>query len=270
MTVVAARIERDVVSLRGPDARSYAQGQLSQDIDALAIGSSSWSFVLQPQGKVDALVRVTRADEDAYVVDVDAGFGDALLARMTRFRIRTKVDIEPLPWQCLALRGAGAAAVAPGGDGVLVGAGWWNGDDGVALLGPAPALPSGVEMGSAADLERARVEAGWPAMGTELGPDTIPGETGVVAVAVSFTKGCYTGQELVARIDSRGGNVPRHLRLLRSTGAIAAGDPIVVDGKDAGRVTSTVGDVALGYVARSVVPPATGLAGSTPVSIAAI
>ncbi len=74
-------------------------------------------------------------------------------------------------------------------------------------------------------------------MGRELGPDTIPGETGVVPVAVSFTKGCYTGQELVARIDSRGGNVPRHLCRLRSTETIAVGEPIVVDGKEVGRVT---------------------------------
>ncbi len=61
-------------------------------------------------------------------------------------------------------------------------------------------------------LERHRIEAGWPGDGRRAHADTIPAETGVVPVAVSFTKGCYTGQELVARIDSRGGNVPRHLR----------------------------------------------------------
>jgi folate-binding protein YgfZ len=270
VSIVATIVERDFISMRGPDARSFAQGQLSQDIDALAIGASAWSFVLQPQGKVDALVRVTRADEDALVLDVEAGFGDAVLARMTRFKIRTKADIEPLPWRCVALRGAGAASVASEVGGVLVGAGWWNGDEGVALLGPTPAVPQDASTGSVADFERARIEAGWPAMGTELGPDTIPGEAGVVAVAVSFTKGCYTGQELVARIDSRGGNVPRHLRRLRATETITAGVPIVVDGKDVGRVTSASGEVALGYVARSVVPPADAFAGPVAVTIDAI
>jgi folate-binding protein YgfZ len=267
VSVVAASVARDFVSLRGPDARSFAQGQLSQDIDAMAIGASAWSFVLQPQGKVDALVRVTRADEDAFVLDVDGGFGEAVLARLTRFKIRTKVDIEALPWRAIALRGAGAAEVAAAVGGVLVGAGWWNGDDGTTLVGPAPAAPSAASVDSVEGFERARIEAGWPAMGSELGPDTIPGETGVVPVAVSFTKGCYTGQELVARIDSRGGNVPRHLRRLRSTDTITAGEPIVVDGKEVGRVTSAIGEVALGYVARSVVPPATATAGPVAVTI---
>jgi folate-binding protein YgfZ len=267
VSIVAAPVARDFISLRGPDARSYAQGQLSQDIDALAIGASAWSFVLQPQGKVDALVRVTRADEDAFVLDVEAGFGDAVLARMTRFKIRIKVDIEPLPWSAIVLRGAGAAASAAEVGGVLVGAGWWNGDDGVALLGPAPVAPPVAGADSVDGFERSRIEAGWPAMGSELGADTIPGETGVVTVAVSFTKGCYTGQELVARIDSRGGNVPRHLRRLRSNDTITAGSPIVVDGKDVGRVTSALDGVALGYVARSVVPPAAATAGPVTVTI---
>ena len=71
----------------------------------------------------------------------------------------------------------------------------------------------------------------------------------------------------MARIDSRGGNVPRHLRRLRSTEPIIAGSPIVVDGKDVGRVTSASGEVALGYVARSIVPPATASAGPVAATI---
>ena len=73
------------------------------------------------------------------------------------------------------------------------------------LLGEAPAPPDGIDAGTAADLERARIEAAWPAMGAEIVPgETIPAETGVASVAVDFRKGCYPGQELVERMDSRG------------------------------------------------------------------
>ena len=79
-------------------------------------------------------------------------------------------------------------------------------------------MPQGVREVGPEALNAVRVEAGWPAMGAELGPDldplVIPAEAGpwLVDASVSFTKGCYTGQELVARVDSRGSNTPRHLR----------------------------------------------------------
>ena len=96
-------------------------------------------------------------------------------------------------------------------------------------------------------------------MGAELTEDTIPAEAGqwVVDASVSFTKGCFTGQELVARIDSRGGNVPRHLRILDAEGpAPAPGTELELDGAVVGRVTSSAGSIALAYVKRSVTPPA--------------
>jgi folate-binding protein YgfZ len=115
-----------------------------------------------------------------------------------------------------------------------------------------------------------RVEAGWPAMGAELTTDTIPAEAGVVGLAVSFTKGCYTGQELVARIDSRGGNVPRHVRGLVSPVPLEVGAELHdAAGATVGVVSSvalsaTLGPVGLGVVHRSVAPPAT-LAGGVEV-----
>jgi folate-binding protein YgfZ len=107
--------------------------------------------------------------------------------------------------------------------------------------------------------EQLRIEYGVPVMGAELTEDTIPAEAGdwVVATSVSFTKGCFTGQELVARIDSRGGNVPRHLRVLDVDGPTPApGTDVVLDGDVVGRVTSAAGAVALAYIKRSVTPPA--------------
>jgi len=93
-------------------------------------------------------------------------------------------------------------------------------------------------------------------MGAELTGDTIPGESGLVPITVSFTKGCYTGQELVARIDSRGNNVPRHLRQLQGAG-LSVGDHLLDNGAEVGWVTSVAGDRALGYVARKIEAPAT-------------
>jgi folate-binding protein YgfZ len=108
--------------------------------------------------------------------------------------------------------------------------------------------------------EAVRIEAGVPAMGAELTDRTIPAETGIVDRTVSFTKGCYTGQELVARIDSRGGHVPRHLRGLVLSGPAPPGAAIEVDGKNTGSLTSVAarpdGAVALAYVGRDVTPPA--------------
>jgi folate-binding protein YgfZ len=114
------------------------------------------------------------------------------------------------------------------------------------------------------ELERLRIETGVPAMGAELTGATIPAEAGVVERSVSFTKGCFTGQELVARIESRGGHVPRHLRgLVADAGEQPpAGAPVVVEGADVGKVTSAApapgadGSLALAYVGRAVTPPA--------------
>ena len=98
-------------------------------------------------------------------------------------------------------------------------------------------------------------------MGAELTEKTIPGETGLIASTVSFTKGCYTGQELVARIDSRGGNVPRHLRALFLSHQVETGTDLVdLDGKVAGTVTSVAcaADgrwIGLGYVRRGLEVP---------------
>ena len=88
----------------------------------------------------------------------------------------------------------------------------WGGLAGYDLLGADPVAPDGAVAVSQDDYEAARIEAGFPRHGAELDERTIPAEAGLVEASVSFTKGCYTGQELVARIDSRGSNVPRHLR----------------------------------------------------------
>lgn len=269
----ALAVDRDVVRVAGPDAITYLQGQLSQDVAGLAPGDVAWSFVLQPTGKVDAWVRLVRTADDEIVLDVDGGEGEALIGRLRRFLLRTKADVEALDWRTVAVRGPGAEAAAravAAGEGAtadLVVPAGWPGIEGYDVIGPAAAVPADVPTTSVASFAAARIRAGVPAMGAELTADTIPVEVGqwVIDTSVDFTKGCFTGQELVARIDSRGGNVPRHLRGLVVPGpgpVPAPGDAVVVDGADVGRVTSAAADpsgdgaLALALVRRAVTPPA--------------
>ncbi len=252
--MVWCEVPRDAMVVAGPDAETYLQGQLSQDVGALAVGASAWTFLLQPTGKVDVLARVTRRAPDAYLLDTDGGSGTALAARLQRFLLRTKATIEPLAWQAIAVRNPGPTLVTTSA--ALVLNADWHDQRGFDLLGESVEPPLGATRIERPAYERLRIEAGWPAMGTELTEDTIPAESGVVPLAASFTKGCYTGQELVARIDSRGGHVPHFLRHVRLNRPARAGDVVEVDGKDVGRLTSVSGDLALAYVGRAVEPPA--------------
>ncbi|MEO5900886.1 MAG: hypothetical protein ABIR68_12270 [Ilumatobacteraceae bacterium] len=233
---------RDVVRVVGPDAATYLHSQLSQAVGSMAVGESTWSFLLQPTGKVDVLLRVWRTGDDEFVLDTDAGFGDVMTARLNRFKIRVKAEIEPLPWRCIAVRSE--VAGEPLGDAVdratLPGAvvAWGEGFD---LLGPAGDVepPAGIPSGTAQEFADARIAVGWPAMGSEIVPgETIPAETAVITAAVSFTKGCYPGQELVERMDSRGAAAPRHQVVLDRREGDAPGNELIIAGEPAGTITS--------------------------------
>ena len=169
-------------------------------------------------------MRITRTGDESFVVDTDGGVGPVAQARLERFRLRTKVTIEPLDWACLSLRGPGVA-VGPTVDSAddsgpeLVVPVTWPGWSGLDLLGPRrgddPDLASWFPVGAVrcgTDVwEAARIEAGVPVGGREITDSSIAAEVGLVDRTVSFTKGCFTGQELVARLDSRGSNVARRL-----------------------------------------------------------
>ncbi len=285
---VQVPVPRDVIRVDGPDAATYLQGQLSQDVAALAVGASAPSFLLDPSGKLGWWVRVSRLAPETFLLDLDAGFGSGALARLQRFKLRTKATIDQLDgWKVMALARHGdagttpparlLAAVAPATTPTEIADG---GAVEEAILVPAPwpgaegwdvILPPGREVdrphGPASALEAIRIEAGVPALGAELVEgETIPGEAGasVIASSVSFTKGCYTGQELVARIDSRGNNVPRHVRGVRfDVGAEIPpiGAEVVVEGAVVGRLTSVAwspaagAPVALASIGRAVDPP---------------
>jgi folate-binding protein YgfZ len=242
---------RSFVQAEGPDALTYLQSQLSQDLSRLAAGGSTYSLVLEPAGKVIALVRVTRIGEESFVLDADPVVAEPLLARLTRFKIRVKADLTLLDWECIVVRGRDAAiAVGPGSDGSWVVPAWRGDGSAVDLIGPAPAAPDGVREGTHDDLLAARIEAAWPVAGVdyEIGA-AIPAALGVSAEAVSFTKGCYPGQELVERMDSRGAQAPKTLRAFDVPAGTAAGDEIDVEGTTV-RVTSVAGTRALALIHR--------------------
>ena len=235
----------------GGDARSYLHGQVSQDIQSLGIGESRWTLVLAPNGRVEVLARVLCIGDDRFELDTEAGFGDALAARLNRFRIRIKAEVEQStttlhvnigePTQQKTAATAHQSRI-----------GWWN--TGQWLDAPPSGAPA---TGTMEDYERARIDAGWPAMGSEIVPgERIPAEVAVAPVTVNFTKGCYPGQELVERMDSRGSEAPRQLRIIEVSNGAKTGEPVADPddpaGPTIGEITSVAGARALAYVKRGV------------------
>ena len=276
-TVVGAWVDRDVISWRGADAATFLQGQLSQDVAALEPGASTWSLLLAPQGKVESFLRVSRLDAEHFILDVAAGAGPAAMARLERFKLRVACEGEPLHgWRCLSLRSAAGGTGALDGidtsSATVCSRPMWPGLDGIDLLGADVVAPEGF-VDDPEGLETLRIRAGVPAMGTELDDTTIPAEAGhwLIEHAASFTKGCYVGQELVARVDSRGSNTPRKLRVLHlDSPGPGPGTPIVVAGDEVGALTSVAGVDGLGYLRRSVEPGAAVLVGGITATVSAL
>jgi tRNA-modifying protein YgfZ len=257
-------IDRDVVTVSGPEAGSFLQSLLSQDLDGVAVGAGVPALLLQPQGKLVATMDALRVDDDTWWCITDAGAGDALASGLNRFRIRVKVEIADVSdaFAAVAVRGPGAARLGAGvatGAAHLVPVGW--GDD---VVGPradvetvrGQLLDAGVVAGTRAEYEAARIDAGVPRLGVDIDERTIPQEAFLEQRAVSFTKGCFVGQELVCRIDTRG-HVNRYLRRVRiDNAAPPAGAELLVGDKLVGALTSVAGDRALAMVRREVEPPA--------------
>jgi tRNA-modifying protein YgfZ len=253
-----------VLRVHGPEAASYLQGQLSQDVTC-DVGTTTWTFLLQPTGKVDAWLRLTRLADDDYLLDAPCTDPDPVVARLERFKLRTKADIDVLDRTVWSHRGPGSgdAASALAGVDDLVLPGGWPSVEGADVVTSRPLEPHGPV--SLEDWHALRIECGVPLNGADLGPDTIPAEAGdwVLRASASFSKGCYTGQELVARIDSRGGNVPRPIRviLLGDTELPPVGATVEADGRAVGVLSSvaesaTHGRLALAPLGRMVEPGA--------------
>lgn len=251
-----AFVDRDVVVVDGPDATSFLQSLVSQDLDPVAVGGSVHALLLQPQGKLLADFYAVRTETDTWWLLADAGVGQALFDGLKRFKIRVKAELRREQVAALAVRGL-TVADTPG---LVRAAVDWHGELAFDVVGPAPAVADFAATIDARTLdaeqyELARIEAGVPRQGVDTDERTIPQEAELEQTAVSFTKGCFVGQELVCRIDSRG-HVNRFLRRLRADEPIDRGLAVHVDGKEVGTVTSAVDRVGLAMLRREVEPGA--------------
>jgi len=274
---VMRRDDRGHVLVRGPDAFSFLQALVSADLDPLADGDGAASLLLSPQGKLEAAFRLLRVGDEAWL-DADPGVAAQLAASLLRFRIRVDADVVDRSdtWGMASLIGPAVPARFPSAvpDAVHAHAGIGGvrvvrTDDGVDLVGPRPAVDDAVaglvaagwqEVGPVASLAY-RIERGIPVQPVDVDSSTIPQEAELEFDSVSFTKGCFLGQELVCRIDSRG-HVNRFLRRLVPLDDTrpVPGAEVMAGEKVVGAVTSVtpegVAPVALGYVRREVEPGA--------------
>jgi folate-binding protein YgfZ len=223
-----ARRRRAYVGVVGPDAADYLQRMLSNDVEALAAGETCEALLLTPKARIIAPLRVVRRAADDFLLLTEPELGERVAAELTRMRFAAKCEIR---------REEHESWIVIGGEETL--------DE----------RPPGDEV-SEEEAERARIAAAAPRWGSELDESILPAEAGLDQTHVSFTKGCYPGQEPIARLHYRG-HVNRSLRVLEVESA-APGDEIDYEGKRVGRITSAVAGLALGYV-RTDVPEAAEL-----------
>ena len=225
---------RGYVRVSGPDAAEFLERMLSNEVESLEPGDARPALLLTPKSRIIAPLRVVREASDDFLLITEAELADAVSSSLLRARFAAKCEIAVEPYH-------GWLRVGPG-EGIP------NGDYGGGAYEGWSAEP--VEGADPQELEELRIEAGTPAWGAELDETILPAEAGLDETHVSFTKGCYPGQEPIARLHYRG-RPNRRLRRLEVEGA-KPGDEILHDGKAVGRVTSAVPGKALGYVRREV------------------
>lgn len=252
----------EVVWVRGPDTVRFLDGLVSQDVAAMGEGTVAHSLLLAPTGKLRAPHVLWRGSDEVALV-TGAGAGEIAAGDLRRFKIRVDVTVETEERTVVTLVGSGLGEVLSASGLVDPGDGWARSSDGAVGSVPYPhgglrrAVVVGVDAATLAaagaetvereSLEGLRIELGEPVVGRDVGDSTIPQEMGSVEHAVSFTKGCYLGQELVARIDSRG-HVNRHLRgiVFAPGDAPASGAQLVSGEAMVGELTSVAESRALG------------------------
>jgi len=214
-----ARVPRAFLRVAGPDAADYLQRMVSNDVEALAVGDACEALLLTAKARVIAPLRIVRRADDDFLLSTEPELGEKVRTELVRMRFAAKAEIEPEQHK---------AWLVLGGEEVL--------DE----------RPPGEEAG-VDDFERWRIESGIPRWGREIDERALPAEAGLDETHISFSKGCYPGQEPIARQRYRG-KVNRRLRVLEIDGEAEQGDELLLNGKNVGRITSAVPGVALGYV----------------------
>jgi len=260
-TLQTAERPRAYVSVKGPDAASYLNRMVSNEVEDMPIGEAREALLLTAKARVVAPLVVWRRGAEDYLLLTEPEAGDRLVVELLRFRFAAKCAIEPEEHRSLVLLAPNEQLVTDRYKAALPTSDF--GVPAVELLDDA--APEGAEPIDAEALERLRILARTPRLGRELDDRVMPAEAGLEERAISFTKGCYPGQEPVARLHYRG-RANRGLRVLALDGdELPAYDAeLELDGKVVGRVTSAAPDpehgiVALAYVRREV-PAAADLA----------
>jgi folate-binding protein YgfZ len=192
---------------------------VSNDVEALAVGESCEALLLTAKARVIAPLRIIRRAGDDFLLLTEPELGETARAELVRMRFAAKAEIEPEEHE---------SWLVLGGEEVL--------DE----------RPAGEEVDEE-HLERWRIESGIPRWGREIDDRILPAEAGLDETHISFNKGCYPGQEPIARQRYRG-KVNRKLRVLEIEGAVEPGDDLLLEGKKVGRITSAVPGLALAYV----------------------
>jgi folate-binding protein YgfZ len=231
------RLHRGYVRVAGPEAEDFLERMLSNEVVSLEPGREARpALLLTPKSRMVAPLRVVREEPEAFLLITEAELAETVASTLLRARFAARCEIEVKPYRgYLHLGPDPGSGVANRDYGVEA---WetWDEEE------PEAADPS--------ELEALRIEAGTPAWGKELDETVLPAEAGLDETHVSFTKGCYPGQEPIARLHYRG-HPNRRLRVLEVADA-KPGEEILHDGKTVGRVTSAVPGRALGYVRREV------------------
>ena len=286
-SAVVDRSARGKLALAGSDTAEYLQGQLTNDVEALAPGGGQYAALLDRKGRMQGDLRLLRLADDRFWIDAEPGPLPAIARHLGMYKIGREVEIEDVSgdYAILSLLGPGTEAAlgsAPGPEysheEIAIGGATVRAvatDGGADLIVPAAEVAAvraaladaGVGEVTADAAEILRVEEGRPRFGAEMTTETIPQEAGINERAVSFTKGCYIGQETVARLHYKG-KPNRHLRGLRLTAPARSGDSIRLGERELGRIGTAVlsparGPIALAVVRREAEPGATVAVGES-------
>lgn len=266
------RAGRGMLVVSGAEAAEYLQGQLTNDVEALAPGDGLYAALLDRKGHMQADMRVLRpgAEPDLWV-DLEPEGIAAALRHLQMYKVGREVEVRDASEEHVlvsligprAVEIAGSAAlpenacetvVVGGAECLAVGTG-----EGIDLFVPSSErdrahdalLAAGAVEVSPEAAEIVRIERGRPRFGSEMGTETMPAEAGIVESAVSFTKGCYIGQETVARLHYKG-KPNRHLRGLKLSATAPAGAAVRLGEKEVGKLGSAALSPALGTVGLAI------------------